>query len=332
MTVGTVEQGTLKGVSRVWLGTAALGRWGNGDRADCVRLIHRALDAGVNAIDTADSYSDGDAEMIVGEAAAHRRDALFIATKFGYGSEGVAAPITSSEVVRAAERSLRRLRTDRIDLYQIHRLHRTDDIDELLTGLGQLVVAGKVGAIGTSMFSPKALKLARHVAERLGIALPATEQAPYSLLVREIDSGVVDTCRQLGVAVIAFAPLNGGWLTGKYQGDVVPAGSRAADWPVRRVRFDFSRRELAEKAAAVTALTNIALDADMSLAHMALAFVLSNRSVSAMIVGPRTSAQLDELRPAFDLTLSRDTLERIDAVVAPGRTLDPEDVLAYRVP
>src|SRR5262249_18582232 len=150
-------------------------------------------------------------------------------------------PITRADVVGAAEASLRRLCTDHLDLYQIHRLRSEDEIEELLVGLHQLVAAGKVAAIGTSMFRSASLELTRALARELKVVAPSTEQAPYSLLVREIETDVIDTCGRLGIALVTFAPLNGGWLTGKYRGGAVPGESRAATWPVRRVRFDFER-------------------------------------------------------------------------------------------
>ena len=255
-------------VSRLGLGTMVLGAWGNRDRAECVQIVHRALDAGVNLVDCADVYAFGESEEIVGEALAGRRDDVVLATKFhnGMGPDVNERGNSRRWIVRAVEDSLRRLGTDRIDLYQIHRPEPSTDIAETVDALTDLVRAGKIMAWGTSTFPAADIVEACWVADRRGVAGPHTEQPPYSVLCRGIERDVLPTCRAHGMGVLVWSPLSGGWLTGKYRRDVpAPVGSRATTNPDH---FDGSNPA---KFDAVEQLTVIAEEAGLPLAHLALA-------------------------------------------------------------
>jgi aryl-alcohol dehydrogenase (NADP+) len=316
---------------RCWLGTVALGSWGNTDRLECVRLIHAALDAGITAIDTADSYADGESEAIVGEALRGRRDETFVSTKFGFSPRTSTATESGGGAIRRAlEGSLRRLDTDHVDVYFLHRVDDTIDLDDTIATLSDLVAEGKVSAVGTSMAAPSMLERLRDVTERCSRHPFTFEQPPYSIFVREIEREVLPTCRRLGVFVTGFAPLNGGWLTGQYRRGVPPPpGSRADKWPIRRNRYDFERPEIVRKLQAIDELGEIARDSGRTLAQLALAFALSHADVGATIVGPKTIAQLDALVTPFPAPLSAEVLARIDAVVSPGSTVDGADLAGY---
>jgi aryl-alcohol dehydrogenase-like predicted oxidoreductase len=218
---------------------------------------------------------------------------------------------------------LRRLQTDHIDLYQMHRPDSDTPIDETLQAFDSLVRAGKVRAVGTSTFSPAQLVEARAGAERLGVTLPTSEQPPYSALVRKAEVEVLPWCRQHGVGVVVWAPLNGGWLTGKYQTDRVDGSARAAREPDHFDHRDEAMRRL--KRDLVARLTDVADRAGLSLIQLALGFVVSSSAVTSALIGPRTPDQLDSLLEAADVGLSTDVLAAIDEIVAPGFTVNPVD-------
>jgi aryl-alcohol dehydrogenase-like predicted oxidoreductase len=306
-------------VSTFALGTMMFGRWGNPDAAECTAMVHRALDAGVNLVDTADIYDDGRSEEILGAALAGRRDDVVLATKFGNPmGEGLNTRGGSRRwVIRACEDSLRRLRTDWIDLYQVHRLDDTADLDETLGALEDLVAQGKVRYTGTSTFPAWALV----EAQRARGAVPVTEQPPYSLLARGIEADVLPVCTRYRVGVLVWAPLNGGWLTGKYRGGA-ERSSRAEREPQH---FDFGSSFGPAKAAAVDALSAIASGAGLRLVDLAHAFVLAHPAVTSAVIGPRTLAQLDDVLPGAGTRLDGDVLDAIDKVVPPGTNLNPAD-------
>ena len=206
-------------VSTLGLGTMVLGAWGNNDHDSCVRIIHRALDAGINLVDTADVYAAGESEEIVGAALSGRRDDIVVATKFHnpMGADRNARGNSRRWIRTAVEASLRRLGTDRIDLYQVHRPDPSTDIAETVDALTDLVREGKILAWGTSTFPAEQIVEARWAAERRRVAGPHTEQPPYSILARCIERDVLPTCRRHGMGVLVWSPLAGGWLTGKYQ-------------------------------------------------------------------------------------------------------------------
>jgi aryl-alcohol dehydrogenase-like predicted oxidoreductase len=316
-------------VSPLCLGAMMFGAWGNTDHDDCVRIIHRALDAGIDFIDTADVYSRGESEEIVGKALKgppSRRDAVVLATKV-HGTMGDDPNQYGNSrrwIVKEVDASLRRLGTDWIDLYQIHRPEPDTDIDQTLGALTDLVRAGKVRAIGSSTFPAHQIVEAQWVAQERGRERFACEQPPYSMLARAIEADVLPVCQRYGMGVIPWSPLSGGWLSGRYgKGGDSPAASRRAQ--MIPARYDMSDPANQRKLQAAQALGELAQEAGMSLIEMALAFVNSHPAVTAAIIGPRTMEQLDSQLPALERTLSADVLDRIDEIVAPGVNVRPED-------
>ena len=313
-------------VSPLCLGSMMLGTWGNPDHDDCIRIVHAALDAGINFVDTADVYSAGESEEIVAKAlSGGRRDGVVLATKFhaAMGADPNMAGNSRRWIMRAVDDSLRRLRTDWIDLYQVHRPDPSCDIDDTLAALSDLVHQGKVRAIGSSTFPAELIVESQWTAERRGRERFECEQPPYSILTRAIEAAVLPTCQRYGMGVIVWSPLNGGWLTGRYRRDApIPADGRPARVPQR---FDLERPGPAAKLDAVEALVPIATSAGVPLTHLALAFVLTHPAVTSAIIGPRTMEQLLGALGAPDVALEDDVLDAIDAVVPPGRTVDAED-------
>ena len=314
-------------VSPLCLGAMMFGAWGNEDHEDSIRIVHRALDAGINFIDTADVYSRGESEEIVGKAlAGGRRDSVILATKV-HGSMGEDPNERGNSrrwIVREVESSLRRLGTDSIDLYQIHRPEHDTDIDETLGALTDLVRAGKVRHIGSSTFPASQIVEAQWVAERRGRERFVCEQPPYSILVRGVESDVLPTCRRYGIGVIPWSPLAQGWLSGRFRkGGAEPTSRRARMLPRR---WDMSLPENQLKLEAVDALARLAEEAGMTLIEMAIAFVIRHPAVTAAIIGPRTMEHLESQLPAAEVELGDDLLDRIDEIVAPGVNLSEADV------
>jgi aryl-alcohol dehydrogenase-like predicted oxidoreductase len=307
-------------VSCYALGTMMFGAWGNPDAAECTAMVRRALEAGINLVDTADIYDDGRSEEILGAALAGRRDDVVLASKFGNPmGDGLNTRGGSRRwVIRACEDSLRRLRTEWIDLYQVHRLDESTDLDETLSALADLVHQGKVRYIGTSTFPAWSLV----EAQRARAGRPVTEQPPYSVLARGIEADVLPVCQRYGVSVLVWAPLNGGWLTGKYRGGGAEPSSRAGREPEH---FDFGTSFRPTKAAAVEALASVAAAAGLRLVDLAHAFVLAHPAVTSAIIGPRTLAQLDDVLPGAGTRLDLEVLDAVDEVVAPGTNLNPAD-------
>ncbi len=318
--------GTGIKVSPYCLGAMMFGAWGNTDHEDSIRIIHAALDAGVNFVDTADVYSAGESEVIVGKALLGRRDDVVLATK-AHSPMGRDVNMRGNSrrwIVREVENSLRRLQTDYIDLYQMHRPDPDTDVDETLSALSDLVRSGKVRAIGSSTFPAEQIVEAQWVAQSRGHVRFRCEQPPYSILVRGIEGHVLPSCQKYGMGVIAWSPLAGGWLTGRIRrmSDVDMTKGRAQRIPQR---FDPSLPANVAKLAAVEELIKIAADAGCSLTHMALAFVVGHPAVTSAIIGPRTMDQLTDLLAGASLALDDDVLDRIDQIVAPGATLNPAD-------
>ncbi len=309
-------------VSTLGLGTMVLGAWGNPDHASCARIVNRALDAGINLVDTADVYAFGESEEIVGAAIRERRDDVVLATKFhnAMGPDVNARGNSRRWIVQAVEASLRRLGTDRIDLYQVHRPDPSTDISETIDALSDLVRSGKILAWGTSTFPAEEIVETCWAAERRGVAAPHSEQPPYSILLRGIERDVLPTCRRHGIGVIVWSPLAGGWLTGKYRRGVdAPSGSRAETNPDH---FDVGNEA---KFDAVEQLAVVAADAGLTLTQLALAWSVEHPAVTSALIGPRTEEQLDDLLAAADLVLDGATLAAIDDVVAPGVDINPTD-------
>jgi aryl-alcohol dehydrogenase-like predicted oxidoreductase len=311
-------------VSPLCLGAMMLGPWGT-DGDEAIRIIHAALDAGINFIDTADAYSAGGSEAIVGKALRGRRDAVVLATKLVFPLGDDADPnrrgASRRWIVQAVEDSLRRLDTDYIDLYQVHRPTPETELEETLGALDDLVHAGKVRYVGHSTYPASLIVEAQWTARDRGFVRPHTEQPPYSMLNRAVEAEILPVCAQYGLGVIGWSPLAGGFLSG-----------RSADaWPTSPARaaltdiFDPSLPGNQRKIAAARELAALAAEADLTLIELALAFVLNHPAVTAPIIGPRTMAHLESQLPAVGVTLSADVLDRIDAIVPPGATLNPAD-------
>jgi aryl-alcohol dehydrogenase-like predicted oxidoreductase len=318
--------GTGIKVSPYCLGAMMFGAWGNPDHEESIRIIHAALDGGINFIDTADVYSAGESEEIVGKALKGRRDDVVLATK-AYSAMGEDPNMRGNSrrwLVREVEYSLRRLQTDYIDLYQMHRPDPDTDIDETLSALSDLIQAGKIRAAGSSTFPAEYIVKAQWVADRRAHERFRCEQPPYSILVRGIEAAVLPTCQEYGMGVIVWSPLAGGWLTGRYRkdADIDMTTGRARRLPHR---FDPSLAGNQAKLAAVEELIKVAADAGCSLTHLALAFVTSHPGVTSAIIGPRTMNQLTDLLAAASVTLDDAVLDRIDQIVPPGTNLNPAD-------
>jgi aryl-alcohol dehydrogenase-like predicted oxidoreductase len=302
------------------------GDWGNQDHDESIRIVHRALDAGINFIDTADVYSRGESEEIVGKAlAGGKRDHVVLATKVHgkMGDDPNEFGNSRRWIIKEVENSLRRLGTDWIDLYQIHRPEADTDIDETLGALTDLVRAGKVRYIGSSTFPASQIVEAQWVAERRGRERFVCEQPPYSILVRQVENDVLPTAQRYGMGVIPWSPLAGGWLSGRYRKDAeIPSTRRAA---LVADRFDLSLPGNQRKLDAADALARLAEESGLTLIEMALAFVMRHPAVTGPIIGPRTMEQLESQLPAADVTLSDEVLDRIDEIVPPGVNLNDAD-------
>jgi aryl-alcohol dehydrogenase (NADP+) len=311
-------------VSAQCLGAMMFGAFGNTDHDDAARIINRALDAGINFIDTADIYSRGESETIVGKAIRSRRDDVVLATKVfnPMGEDRNMRGGSRRWIIRAVEDSLRRLDTDHIDLYQVHRHDWTTDLEDTLGALTDLVRAGKVRYLGSSSYPADWIVEAQWAAQRRNTERFVCEQPQYSIFARSVEEAVLPACQRHGMGVIPWSPLAGGWLTGKYRrNEPAPAGSRYApgglfgrrggtrmeDDPAAPVRFDALER-----------LRKIADGAGLSLTHLALAFVGNHPAVTSVIIGPKTGAQLDDVLGAADVRLDAAILDAIDEVVPPG--------------
>lgn len=310
--------------STLALGTMMFGSWGNSDESECHRMVDMAIDAGVTLFDTADIYDQGVSEHILGDALRGRRGKVVLATKCGnpMGEDPAHRGLSKRWVVQACEDSLRRLDVDYIDLFQMHRPDPDTPIEETIEAFNELIAAGKIRAYGTSTFSAEQLRDAYAAAAAAGAVAPTTEQPPYSILARGIETDVLPVLTAAEVGAIVWAPLNGGWLTGKYQNAATPEeGSRAERKPDH---FDHGEDAIrTAKLQAVDALQRVADDAGISLVQLALGFVLATPTVTAAIIGPRTLPQLAQLLEAGHVDLSADVLAAIDAIVAPGVNINP---------
>lgn len=319
-------------VSRLCLGTMMFGAWGNTDHDDCVRIIHRALDAGINFLDTANIYSSGESEEIVGKAIRDRREEVVLATKVfapvgpGPNQRGLSRKTIQEQV----EHSLRRLGTDVIDLYQIHRPDPTTPWEETLSALDDLVRQGKVRYIGCSTNHYAGPDIWQQkleswqvveslwISERRGLERFVSLQPPYSMLRRVMETDHFPMTRRFGIGNIVWSPLEGGWLTGKYRrGQDNPKDStRAEKWV-----GELTDPKFAARLDAVEELLPLAEARDVSMARYATAWTLHNPDVTSAIIGPRTLEQLEDLVPALELELSKEELAKIDAIVEPGASM-----------
>ena len=311
-------------VSPLCLGAMMFGSWGNTDHDESVRIIHKALDAGINFVDTADVYSRGESEEIVGRALKGRRDTIVLATKFHgeMGDDPNQRGNTRRWIVQEVDNSLRRLQTDWIDLYQVHRPEADTDIDETLGALTDLVRAGKVRYIGSSTFPAWQIVEAQWVAERRVRERFVCEQPPYSLLARGIEADVLPVCERYGMGVIPWSPLGGGWLSGQYRRGAKPTSMRADRIPTR---YDLSLPMNQLKLDAVELLSELAESAGLTLIELAIAFVLQHPAVTSAIIGPRTMEHLETQLPGAGVVLEASVLDRIDEIVPPGTTFNPVD-------
>ncbi|MEV8335701.1 aldo/keto reductase [Streptomyces niveus] len=311
--------GTGIEVSAHCLGTMMFGSVGNSDHDDSVRVIHSALDRGINFVDTADMYSAGESEVIVGKALKGRRDDVVLATKvhFPMGEGRNRGGNSRRWIVKEVEESLKRLGTEWIDLYQIHRPDHTTDIEETLSALTDLVRDGKIRAFGCSTFPAEEIVESHVVAERRALQRFRTEQPPYSILARGIESAVLPVCERYGMGVLTWSPLASGFLTGKYRkgGAIDLTTGRAALSPAR---FDPTLPVNIAKLEIVEQLAELAAGIGCSLPELSVAFTLAHPAVTSVIIGPRTMEQLDGLLKGASLTLDDATLDRIDEIVAPG--------------
>ncbi|MGH3321048.1 MAG: aldo/keto reductase [Streptosporangiaceae bacterium] len=295
------------------------GAIGNPDHDDSIRIIHKALDAGINVIDTADLYSHGESEEIVGKALEGRRDSVVLATKGGSPMGGDVGGVTDTDpnrqgasrrwLVRAIDDSLRRLQTDYLDLFQL-RPDPDTDVEETLSALTDLVRAGKVRAFGSSSMPASDIVEAQWVAERRGLHRFRTEQPPYSILNRGIEREVLPVCQRYGMGTLVWSPLAQGMLTGRYRKNQTTDTHRAG--------FGFTHLSDEHRLDAVEQLIPLAQDAGISLTHLAMAFAIAHPGVTSAIIGPRTMDHLDDLLAGADVTLTDETLDRIDEIVPPG--------------
>src|SRR4051812_8074072 len=313
-------------VSPLCLGAMMFGAWGTTDHKDSIRIIHRALDAGINFVDTADVYSRGESEEIVGKAlAGGRREHVVLATKVHgrMGDDPNQYGNSRRWIMAEVDNSLRRLGTDWIDLYQIHRPEPDTDIDETLGALPDLIRAGKVRMIGSSPFPAHQIVEAQWAAERRGRERFVCEQPPYSLLTRGIEADVLPVCQQYDMGVIPWSPLAGGWLSGKWRKGAENMTSRRASRIPQR--YALSLPENQQKLEVVDQLGQLADDAGISLTHPAIAFVIQPPAVTAAIIGPRTMEQMEGQLGAVDAQLDDGILDQIDKIVPPGTNINTAD-------
>jgi aryl-alcohol dehydrogenase-like predicted oxidoreductase len=314
-------------VSELCLGTMMFGEWGTKDHDDSIKVIHRALDAGINFVDTADVYSQGESEEIVGKALKGRRDDVVLATKFFMPFDDDPNHRGGSRrwIMTSVENSLRRLGTDHIDLYQMHRYDPAVDLDETLGALTDLVRAGKVRYIGHSTFPASALVDARYVARDRGRERFVTEQPSYSILTRAVENEILPLAQRYGMGVLSYSPLAGGWLSGRYRKDSDQSGPMSEARKRLANRFDLNLPENQRKLDAADRLAALADEAGISLIELAIAFVLRHPGITSAIIGPRTMDHLESQLAAADVELADDVLDRIDQLVAPGVTINPAD-------
>lgn len=296
-------------VSPFALGAMMFSSFGNSDQADVDRMVARALDAGINLVDTADAY--GDSEEMVGHAIKGRRDDVVLASKFArpIGDDPNHRGGSRRWIMTAVENSLRRLGTDHLDLYQMHRPDPATDIEETLSALTDLVRSGKVRAIGSSDMPASEIVEAQWTAERRGLERFRVEQPHYSLLDRTIEREVLPTAQKYGMGTVIWSPLASGMLTGRVR--------RGQESDLRRTQMFAALRD-ERRIDAVERFIPLAEEAGLSLTHLALAFVIAHPGVTAALIGPRTMDQLDDLLAAANVQLTDDLLDRIDAIVPPG--------------
>ncbi|WP_436535740.1 aldo/keto reductase [Actinoplanes sp. HUAS TT8] len=282
---------------------------GNPDPEDSIRVIHKALDAGINLVDTSDVY--GDSEEVVGRGLKGRRESVVLATKFGRptGTDPNQQGGSRRWIMTAVENSLRRLQTDHIDLYQVHKLDPDTDVEETLSTLTDLIRAGKVRAIGSSNTPAVDIADAHWLSERRGLQRFHTEQLPYSILNRGVENDVLPAAQRYGLGTLVWGPLGQGMLTGRVR--------RGRPNDLSRARY-FKHLNDERRIDIVEQLVPLAAEAGLPLTHLAMAFTIAHPGVTSTLLGARTMEQLDDLLDGVGVTLTDDILDRIDEIVPPG--------------
>lgn len=293
---------------------------------DSYAIIDRAIDAGINFLDTANVYSRGRSEEVTGEALKRngKREYVVLATKVnGRMADGDpnAQGLSRRHIIAQCDASLKRLQTDYIDLYQLHRPHPEIAIDETLRALDDLIRAGKVRSIGTSTFAAWQVVESLWTSEKLGLNRFVCEQPPYNLLDRRIEREFLPMAQTYGIGIIPWSPLGGGLLTGKYRrGEPLPDASRYSD----AGRNEMRRRRMTEAVYDVTeGIAPVVAAKGCTMSQFALAWCAAQPGVTSPIIGPRTMAQLDDNLAALDVQVTDDDRAAVDAVIPPGRMVAP---------
>ncbi|KDQ70568.1 aldo/keto reductase [Streptomyces halstedii] len=311
-------------VSTLALGAMNFGRIGRTTQEQATAIVDAALDAGINVIDTADMYGDGESEEMVGKALAGRRDDIVLATKAGMpiGEERNHRGSSRRWLVTELDNSLRRLGVDHVDLYQIHRWDPSTSDEETLSALTDLQRAGKIRYFGSSTFPAYRLVQAQWAAREHRLGRYVTEQPSYSILQRGIETHVLPVAEEYGLGVLAWSPLASGWLSGVVRAGKPITTSRSALLPER---FDTSIPGNQARLDAVELLADVAAEAGLTMIQLALGFVTAHPAVTSALIGPRTPDHLSAQLAAADTVLSSDVLDAIDAIVAPGTDLAPQE-------
>ncbi|MEU7827313.1 aldo/keto reductase [Catellatospora sp. NPDC049133] len=304
-------------VSTLVLGTMNFGRLGRTTQDEVTAMVDTALAAGINLIDTADMYGQGESEQMIGKAIAGRRDDIVVATKAGLpmGDERNHQGGSRRWLVNALDGSLRRLGIDHVDLYQIHRWDPRTADEETLSALTDLQRAGKIRYFGSSTFPAYRLVQAQWAARDNHLSRYVTEQPSYSILQRGVEAHVLPVAEQYGLGVLAWSPLASGWLSGAIRKGREITTSRSAFMPQR---FDTAVPANQARLDAVERLAAIADEAGLTMIQLALGFVTAHPAVTGAIIGPRTMEHLHSQLAAADTVLPADVLDAVDAVVAPG--------------
>ncbi|MFI7305918.1 aldo/keto reductase [Micromonospora aurantiaca] len=311
-------------VSTLALGAMNLGPIGGTTQDEATALVGAALDAGINLIDTADAYGTGISEEMVGRAIAGRRDDVVLATKAALpmGEDRNRRGGSRRWLVTALEDSLRRLGVDHVDLYQIHRWDPATSDEETLSALTDLRQAGKIRYFGTSTYPAHRLVEAQWAAREHHLGRYVTEQPSYSILQRGVEAHVLPVTQRYGLGVLAWSPLASGWLSGAIRAGREITTHRSTFMPQR---FDPTIPANRARLDAVERLAAVADDAGLTLIQLALGFVTAHPAVTSAIIGPRTPEHLRSQLAAADTVLTADVLDAIDAIVAPGVDLAPQE-------
>jgi aryl-alcohol dehydrogenase-like predicted oxidoreductase len=311
-------------VSSLALGAMNFGAIGRTTQDEATAIVDAAVEAGINVIDTADWYSAGESEELIGKAIAGRRDDVVLATKANMPMSDERNHQGSSRrwLVTALDNSLRRLGVDHVDLYQIHRWDPRTSDEETLSALTDLQRAGKIRYFGSSTFPAYRIVQAQWAAREHHLSRYVTEQPSYSILQRGIETHVLPVAEEYGLGVLAWSPLASGWLSGAVRAGREITTSRSKVLPER---FDLAVPANQARLDAVEQLAKVADQAGLTIIQLALGFVTAHRAVTSAIIGPRTLEHLHSQLAAADTVLSADVLDAIDAIVAPGLDLAPDE-------